>query len=966
MPDELINVFISYSHSDNEFVDRLEADIRQRGYGTWMDRLGLAGGHKWRRELQGALDRSQVVLVVLSPEAAASEYVQSEYGYAFDEGKLVIPLYYRTCKVPMELRGIQWIDFQQSYEQGLEALVHALGGEGSTTSPPASSQHSKASQAKSEAAVEAPWNVPFARNPFFIGRDALLEQVHEQFHRAQPATPNHALALSGLGGIGKTQIAVEYAYRYRDEYRAVFWVHADSRETLVADFIALARLLDLPEQDAQDQMRIVGAGKRWMEQHEGWLLILNNADELPLLTNFLPGGGKGYILLTTRSQATGRIAESLSVEKLELAEGMRLLLRRAKLLAPGETLETVSAPMREEAQSLITELDGLPLAIDQAGAYIEETGCSLSEYLGLYRRRRFALLKRQSSVSPDYPHTVASTWALSFQQVEQADPAAAELLRLCAFLHPDAIPEAILTQGAEQLGPVLQEVAEDPFLLNEAIQLLRRYSLLKRDPQAKLLSLHRLVQVVLKESLDAKTQQQWAERAVWAVNAAFPEVEFANWNRCELCIPHVLVCAQLIEQYHLSFPEAARLLHSAGHYLRDRGQYAQAEPLLQRALSIREQVLGSQHPEVADALDDLQHLHVLQGKYQQAEPLMQRALSIREQVLGPEHAQTATALNNLAGIYIQQGKYQQAEPLLQRALALREQALGGNHSDVAESLSNLAWLYFLQGRYADAEPLYQRAIALDEHILGPEHPETLLYLGNLAFLYTYWGKYKEAEPLNQRVLAARERVLGPEHPNTALALFFLAQLYCFQRKYEQAEPLLQRALHTCEQVLGPEHTRTMYVLLYLAQIYQARGQYEQAESFYQRVLTGFERVLGPEHPYVAETLINLAQLYEKQGKDEQAEPLYQRALTIYEQALGSSHPFVAQPLHHLARLYEKQGKDEQASSLYQRALTIREQALGPEHPDTVATREASATLLHRRQEQQGLISQPAAITAPGT
>jgi tetratricopeptide (TPR) repeat protein len=961
MPDSLTNVFISYSHSDNDFVDRLEADLRQQGFGTWMDRLGLAGGHKWRRELQGALDRSQVVLVVLSPEAAASEYVQSEYGYAFDEGKVVIPLYYRNCKVPMELRGIQWIDFQHSYEQGLEALMHALGGDGSTTSPPASS---KASPAKSEAPVESPWNVPFARNPFFIGRDSLLEQLHEQFHRVQPSTPNHALALSGLGGIGKTQIAVEYAYRYRDEYHAVFWVHADSRETLVADFIALARLLDLPGQDAQDQMLIVGAVKRWLEQHEGWLLILNNADDLPLLTTFLPS--KKYILLTTRSQATGRIAESLSVEKLELAEGTRLLLRRAKLLAPDQTLETVSAAMREEAQALATELDGLPLAIDQAGAYIEETGCSLSDYLKLYRRRRLALLKRQSSVSADYPHTVASTWALSFQQVEQADPSAAELLRLCAFLHPDAIPEVILTQGAEQLGPVLQEVAADPFLLNEAIQLLRRYSLLKRDPQAKLLNLHRLVQVVLKESLDAQTQQQWAVRAVRAVNAAFPEVEFANWDRCELCLPNALVCAQLIEQYHLSFPEAARLLHCAGHYLYDRGQYAQAEPLLQRALSIREQVLGSQHPEVASTLNDLVELYVLQGKYQQAEPLMQRALSIREQVLGPQHAQTATALNNLAAIYIKQGKYQQAEPLMQRALALREQALGGDHPEVAESLNNLGLLYIQQGRYAEAEPLYQRAIALDEHIQGPEHPETLVHISNLASLYTFQGKYSEAERLNQRVLTARERVLGLEHPYTAWTLFNLGQLYCVQGKYEQAEPLLQRALHIWEQVLGLEQPRTLYVLLYLAQIYQAQDQDEQAESLYQRVLANFERVQGPEHPYVAETLTNLAQLYEKQGHDEQAELLYQRALTIYEHALGPSHPFVAQTLHHLARLYEKQGHDEQATSLYQRALTIREQALGPDHPDTVATREASATLLHRRQEQQGLISQPTAITAPVT
>jgi tetratricopeptide (TPR) repeat protein len=969
MPDPAFNIFISYSHSDRDFVDRLEADLRQREFGTWMDRLGLVGGHKWRRELQDAIDRSQVLLVVLSPESVASEYVQAEYGYATDEGKIVIPIYYRPCKVPMELRGIQWIDFQSSYEQGLEALVKDLTKGASTAGPSTPSEHSGISQqgklpsqheilhgqAEPKVQVERLWNVPFARNPFFTGRSQLLVHLHERLHSPQQTALNHTVALSGMGGIGKTQIAVEYAYRYREEYLAVFWVHADSREALVADFITLARLLALTVQDAQDQMLIVAAVKSWMEQHEGWLLVLNNADDLSLLTNFLPSGGKGHILLTTRSQATGRIAESLPVEKLELTESMQFLLCRAKLLTPGEPLDHASRAMHEDAQELIIELDGLPLAIDQAGAYIEEIGCSLSEYLALYRRRRLALLKRQSSFSADYPHTVANTWALSFQQIEQADPAAAELLRLCSFLQPDAIPESILTQGAEYLGPDLQEVAADPLLLNDAIQLLRRYSLIKRDPETKQLNVHRLVQVVLRENLDAPTQQLWAERSVRAVNAAFPEVEFANWNSCELYLPHAQVCAQLIEQYHLNFPEAAHLLHSTGRYLRDRGHYAQAEPLLQRALTISEQVLAPAQSEIASILTDLEQLYEYLGKYGQAEPLMQRALALQEQALGANHPNVAESLNNLAGIDMYQGKYAQAEPLMQRALTIREQALGANHPDVASSLNNLGVLYMYLGKYAQAASLYQRAIALDERILGSEHPETLLFLANLANLYTLQGKYSEGEQLNQRVLAARERVLGPQHPRTAITLFNLAQLYYFQSKYEQAQALAQRALTIHEQGFGPENPRTLQVVLYLAQIYQAQGQNEQAESLYQRALAGFESKLGSEHPYVAETLTNLARLHALQGDDEQAEPLYQRALSIYEQALGSSHPSIAQTLHYLAQLYEKQGKDDQASPLYQRALTIREQALGPDHPATVATREAFSALLHR---QQGPNAQP--------
>jgi tetratricopeptide (TPR) repeat protein len=860
MPDPLLNIFISYSHADNDFVDRLEADLRQQGFDTWVDRHGLVGGLRWRRELQEAVERAQVLLIVLSPEAITSQNVQIEYDYALDLGKLVIPVYYRQCNVPMELRTIQWIDFRHSYEQGIDALVQVLRmhqGKAASTASPAHSTPSaagvlpspqEASRTQPEPEAERPWNVPFPRNPFFTGRAQLLERLHELLGHTRSAAVNPSYALSGLGGIGKTQAAVEYAYRYRDEYAAVFWVRAASRDMLVSDYVALAQLLRLPGQDAQDQTFIVAAVKRWLEQHEGWLLILNNADELALLADFLPGEGKGHVLLTTRAQATGRIANSLPVEKLEMSEGMHFLLHRAKLLGPDEPLDNVSRTLRISAQKLVEELDGLPLALDQAAAYIEETECSLSEYLALYQSRRLYLLKRQSSVSADYPNSVASTWALSFQQVEQANPASAELLRLCAFLHPDAIPEAILTEGAGELGPMLEPVVADPLLLNEAIQVLRRYSLIKRDPEARLLNVHRLVQVVLKENLDEAAKREWAERTVRAVNRAFPEVSFDTWASCELCLPQAQVCAELIEEHRLSFPEAARLLHQAGVYLRERGHYKQAEPLLQQALRIREQVLGSEHPETASSLNDLAELYWHQGKYEQAEPLYQRALAIREQALGALHPETATTLNGLAALYAYQGKYEQAEPLLQRALSIREQALGVLHPMTASTLNNLAMLYTYKGKYEQAEPLYQRALSIREQALGPNNPDTALSLDNLAALYRYQGKYEQAEALHQRALTIYERVLGPEHPETAIALNNLAQLY------------------------------------------QSQSQYERAQSLYQRALTIFERVLGPEHPRVAQSLHNLARLSAVQGHYEQAEPLYQRALRIREEALGPEHP----------------------------------------------------------------------------
>ena len=744
--------------------------------------------------------------------------------------------------------------------------------------------------------VEAPaasslWNVPFGRNPFFTGRMQLLSTLREQLTQNHRAALTQSQALTGLGGIGKTQTAIEYAYRYRDAYRAIFWVRAANHETLVADFVALAHLLELPGQDVPDQMLVVAAVKRWLEQHGDWLLLLDNADEPGLLLDFLPREGAGHMVLTTRAQATGRIASSLSVEKMEVAESMQFLLHRAKLLGVDEPLDNVSQIVRTQAQQIVQALDGLPLALDQAGAYIEEVGCSLSQYLTLYEQRRLDLFKRLSSlVSTDYPHTVASTWALSFEQVEQANPAAAELLRLCAFLDPDTIPEAIITEGVDYLGPILGPAAADPLLFNEAIQTLRRYSLVKRDPEAKLLNLHRLVQVVVTDGLDLETQRQWEERTVRAVSQAFPEVSFATWLRCEQCLPHARACAELVSKYLLNFPETARLLHQAGIYLRDRGLYEQAEPLLQQALAIRELDLGTLHPETAIILNDLGWLYYLHGKYEQAETLLQQALAIREQELGPFHPETATTLNNLGWLYIQESRYAQAEPLLQQALTIYEQGLGTLHPETATALNGLGWLYYLQGKYAQAEPLLQRGLTIREQVLGPEHPDVGESLHNLASVGVKQGKYEQAEPLYQRALRIRERVLGPDHSFTALTLDNLGLLYQAQGKYKQAEPLHQRALAIFEQVLGPEHPDTAIALQYLANLYHMEGQYVRAQSLYERALTIFEQVLGPEHLRVAQCLHSLANLFAIQGQYEQAELLYQRALRIQEQSLGAEHP----------------------------------------------------------------------------
>ena len=410
--------------------------------------------------------------------------------------------------------------------------------------------------------------------------------------------------------------------------------------------MALAHLLKLPEKDTEDQSRTIEAVKRWFEEHTNWLLIVDNADDLPMADAFLPRKGRGHILLTTRSHTMSGRAQRVDIDTMGADEGVLFLLRRASLMPPGGVLSNIAEAVRAQAIAIVQALGGLPLALDQAGAYIEETECSLSRYLELYQARRKGLLERRSKHPTDHPEPVATTWFLSFQKVEQANPAAAELLRYCAFLSPDAIPEELITQGAHYLSPLLQSLASDPLKLDDAMGELLSYSLIHRNPETTTLSIHRLVQAVLIDEMNQETQQQWAEHVVRVLSYFFPFPTAEAWPLCQTYLPHALLCDTYIQRWNMTLQEAANLLNKIASYLEDVAQYPEAEPLYQRALAIRERVLGAEHPDTAASLNNLATLYDNQGKYEQAEALYQRALAINERVLGAEHPHTKRVQEN--------------------------------------------------------------------------------------------------------------------------------------------------------------------------------------------------------------------------------------------------------------------------------------------------------------------------------
>ncbi|HYB00348.1 MAG TPA: FxSxx-COOH system tetratricopeptide repeat protein [Ktedonobacteraceae bacterium] len=719
------------------------------------------------------------------------------------------------------------------------------------------------------------WMLPYLRNPFFLGRDEILTRLRNLLQSGQTTALCQPQAISGLGGIGKTQVALEYAFRYAGDYQAVLWIQADRRDALVTGYFQIAQAIEIPERNEREQSVVIEAVKNWLRQHPNWLLILDNADELALLPEFLPAPIRGHLLLTTRTQALGHLANRIEIETLDHEKATLLLLRRSGLLDLEASLVQSDLLDRQAAEQLAWELGGLPLALDQAGAYLEETGCSLEQYLNLYRSHRSDLLRHRGNVVSDHPDSVATTLSISFESVKRRSIIAADLLRLCAILHPDAIPEELFLQGAVHLGPILSTIESDPLAFNQALAVIQSYSFLRRASREHTLTIHRLTQAVIVDAMRDEEREKWTERAIAALNMVFPEVRYegwGQWERCERLLPHVLT-VEAASVPMVRNLELASLLIRTADYLLQRTQYEQAEPLYLRALHIREQSLGS------------------------------------------EHSQVAFPLSGLGDLYQEQGNYQQAELFYLRALRLWEQAPTQEYPEVAWLLNNLAILYYEQGNHQRAEQLLQQALHIDQQMCGHEHRNSAARLNNLAVLYIEQGNHQRAEPLLQRVLHIDEQVLGPEHPDVAFPLINLADLYREQGRYEQAEILYLRALHLWEQTIGRDHPQVAFPLNGLANLYRDQGFYEQAKSFYQRALTIREQRHRAQHPETAETLHDFARFYELQNQLDQALALYQQALAIRERRLGPAHPRTLDTRTRYACLLRVCGRHKEAAML---------------------------------------------------
>ncbi len=676
-------------------------------------------------------------------------------------------------------------------------------------------------------------NIPIPRDAFFTGREKILDDMHAQLISKRRGIS--ILALSGIAGIGKTHIAAEYAFRYAEEYQIILWVAADTREMLVADLLRITTALDFFQRHELDPGIVIFAVKHWLQTHDGWLLIIDNVEDAKIIQDFLPQQGNGHVLLTTLAkQPISSIVPCIEIDEMGIEEGTTFLLRRTNKLTINQKLDQAEDGDRVQAETVVKEMGGLPLALDQAAAYVAETECSLAEYLDRYHKRRIALLDLRGASITEHPLSVAVTFSLLFEKVEQGNLSTLKLLHFCSFLHPVDIPLEIVTCSANFVDPALQSVVLDPHLLDLAVNTLCRYSLIRRHPATRSLSMHRLVQVILKERSDEDIQRRYAEWAVRAVAKAFGAARVAELREHAKYLPHVFECTELIHRWNLRFTESAELLYLAACNLQEHAIYKAAEPMVLLAWNTYKYFVVPNDPQIINCLLLWASLQEKMGEYSFAEIFYRYAQMLCERRIGKNDALKATIFQHLAHVYMKMGKIALAQKYCLQALDLYLKTSDESLLSVATSLHTLGLIYAYRGFFEEAEDSLTSAVVLKAQALEYHHPEVTRSVTELAKVCAMQGDIARSEELIQQAISVSEVLQRPDHPDRGHQYENLAFIRERQGADEEAEELLQKALSIFNQVPGRTQPDAVRIQKHLANFYRSRHREKEAEEYQQQ------------------------------------------------------------------------------------------------------------------------------------
>ena len=899
---------------------RVSAQFVNDKLNIWHDKNGLLTGVNWNATIEASLRESKLLIVMLSPKWLGSDYCRKEFTIFREvEQKLgmetlVVPLLLREVaskkkqltKEQLDIfeqlsarqyRSILVKEFLKLDENERDFLVESLAEEiaktleplfeaanASVVSAPAPERFEPTAASKAAKPFDhlsgmlgdmlgwlfapksapvpgpaplSPHSLPLASiGRLFMGRDAMLDALSLRLK-----SDGAVIALHGMGGIGKTRLAVEYAWRRARDYFALLFVSAETPELLDAGLASLAATLNLPQQNEPEDPVKIAAVLAWLAANSNWLLILDNVDDAKAagaVSALLPKLANGNTLITARYERFPPAVTMLRVDVLAPEPARDFLLARTQA---GRRADEDDPALAAE---LAEELGYLALALEQAGAFIAAQRISFERYLAYWRDERARVLDAFDKTASGSNHDkgLAAVWTTS---VARLSAQGRRLFDRIAFLAPEPIPEFLLDVKVPDAEPLDARAALGElyaYSLAAPAEIEGRF----RQPA---FVVHRLVQDFARDIMDDKRKDEMLREALAWVNEAFDgdPSDVRNWLRLDPLAVHAQMVAETADKAGIAEP-IARLMNQIGQLFLGQARNLEAEPLMRRALEIDEKSFGPDHPNVAIRLNNLVILLLHTNRLAEAEPLMHRALAIGEKSFGLDHDYVAVLLNNLAQLLQSTNRLGKAESLMRRAIDIDEKSFGPDHPNVAIRLNNLAGLQRDTNRPAEAELLMRRALIIDENSFGPDHPTVAIRLNNLAQLLKDAKRLAEAEPLMRRALIIDKKSFGPDHPNVAIRLNNLARLLQDTGRLAEAEPLMRRALDIDEKSFGPDHPSVAIRLNNLATLQKNTNRFAEAEPLFHRALKIVAVSLGPDHPNTIGVANNYRLLLREVGASE--------------------------------------------------------------------------------------------------
>lgn len=791
-------------------------------------------------------------------------------------------------------------------------------------------------------------NVP-QRNKNFTGRDELLVELRRRVTDKVTAVLAHAL--HGMGGVGKTQLAVEYAYRYMGDYELIWWIPADQLPLIRSTLAALAPRLgmeDIPRDRVEDAVNAVLDALRRGDPYERWLIIFDNADQPEDVRDLLPSG-PGHVIVTSRNHRWEAVTDIVEVDVFSRQESLDFLGRRV----PGIT--------QDEAARLAEELGDLPLALEQAAALQVESGMSVDEYLELLKKESSRVLAE--SPPTDYTVSVAAAWSLSVARLQEDMPFAWELLRRCAFFGPEPIERDLFRRGRYVLGPPLQSEIGDPIVLSRAIRELGRYALVHVDNYHKTLQVHRLIQKLIRDGLGPDETRSMRHEVHLLLAAADPDEpdEIEKWPRYEQLLPHVAP-SELVQCRH---PDGRRLLRNIVRYLYRRGDLATGERLSRVALDQWTDESGPDDPDVLVLAGRRADILWARGDYAKAYEVRRGALERMRRVLGEEHEDTLIVANGYSADLRARGEFAEELELDETNLAATSRVFGDDNPQTFKVAKNLAEAHGLNSNYGAALATDRRTHQDRLHYYGrDDHPDVANSLGAIGRDLRQVGRYAEALKIAEQAYQdfadlVHQRILPPDHQ---WVLWQAKDLSVTRRKMGQLELALELAEDVYQRFtgsFGEKHPDSLSAGINLGNARRVYGDVErkvelleQADVLVENTYAQYGAVYGDDHPFTLGCALNLAIVRRRIEDETGARRLLEQALEGLRRRLGEDHHYTLTCMTALATSESDTGDVERAREHGQQALEGLRKKLGPDHPHTLACASNLAIDLHALAETE--------------